>query len=157
MREPRRRDDSGFTLIELLVSIVLFGIVVGLAIAPYSAYRLRQSHVGTARELVAFLRRAQVHAVAEEAEYRVDIVSTGAKMYRSNGATFVLVQEAKPSDKRVTYSGASFVQKTGGTAASVTFYAKGSADKGTVTVVRSGSSKAYTISVEGLTARVDYS
>jgi type II secretion system protein H len=156
VRVPHR-DDSGFTLVELLVAIVLFGIVVGLAVAPYSAYRLRQQHIGTARELVAFLRRAQVRSVAEETPYRVDFTSTQASMYRSNGASWVLAQTTKPSTSRVTYSGASFLQQAGGSAASVTFYAKGSADKGSVTVVRSGSTKTYTISVEGLTARVSYS
>jgi prepilin-type N-terminal cleavage/methylation domain-containing protein len=156
VRVTRGRDESGFTMIELLVAIVLFGVVVGMAVAPYSAYQLRQKHIGTARELVAFLRRAQVRAVAEETTYRVDITATSATMYRSNGTTYVLVQKAKPADSRITYSGASFLQKTGGTAASVTFYQKGSADKGSVSVVRSGSSKTYTISVEGLTARVSY-
>lgn len=151
-----RRDESGFTLIELLVAILLFGVMVGLAVAPYSAYRLRQQHIGTARELVAFLRRAQVRSVSEETRYRVDFTSTSAKMYRDNGTTFVLVQQTAPATSKVTYSGASFTQSGGGTAASVTFYQKGSADKGSVKVVRSGSSKTYTISVEGLTARVSY-
>ena len=154
-RETRR--DDGFTIIELLVAIVLFGIVVGLSVAPYSAYRLRQQHAGSARELVAFLRRAQVRAVAEETPYRVDLATTTATMYRWSGTAYVKVQSTTTANAKVTYSAASFVQDTGGTGTSVYFYAKGSAGKGSVKVVRSGSTKVYTVSVEGLTARVSYS
>lgn len=157
MRDEHR-DDGGFTLVELLVAIVLFGIVVGLAVAPYSAYRTRQQHIGTARELVAFLRRAQVRSVAEEVQYRVTFTASSATMYRANGAAWTVAQTTKPSTSSVTYANASFQPASGGGAtASVTFYAKGSADRGSVTVVRSGSSKTYRISVEGLTARVSYS
>ena len=44
---------------------------------------------------------------------------------------------------------------TGTTATTgVTFFARGTATPGSVRVVRSGSSKVYTVSVEGLTGRV---
>ena len=155
LRRPHR-GDSGFTLIELLVSMVLFGVLVGLSVAPYASYRLRQEHVGSARELVSFLRRSQVRSVAEETTYRVDLTSTTAKMYRYNGTTYVLVQSTKPSNSKVTYTSISFAQPNGGLGSSIYFYAKGSAEKGSLTVSRSGSSKTYSISVEGLTARVSY-
>lgn len=149
------RGDDGFTLLELIISIILFGVLVGMAVAPYAAYRVRQEHIGTTRELVAFLRHAQVRSVAEETTYRVDITASSAKAYRLNGSTYQLVQSTTPASKKVTFTNASFASSSG-TGASVYFYAKGSASKGTVTVSRSGSSKTYTISVEGLTARVSY-
>ena len=63
----------------------------------------------------------------------------------------------KPASSRVTYSGAAFAQPDGTTTSTCYFYARGSATKGTVLVVRVGSSKQYTVAVEGLTARVSFS
>lgn len=160
MRFPagRRGDDSGFTLLEVLVAMVLFGVLVGLVVGPYARYRLGQEHKGSTRELVAFLRRAQVRAVSEETTYRVDIASDGtiATVYRFNGVSYDAGQVIEPSNSRITYTGASFVQPSGGTGTSVWFYARGSGSKGSVTVTRSDSSKTYSIDVEGLTARVSY-
>ena len=151
----RARDEGGFTLLELIITIVLFGIMLSFAVAPYAHYRLRQQHVGTAREMVAFLRRAQVRAVSEAVTYRVDITSTGAAMFRKNGSVYQQVQTMTSASTRVTFTNAAF-DASSGPGSSVYFYEKGSASKGSVTVARSGTSKVYTISVEGLTARVSY-
>lgn len=149
--------DDGFTFLEVLVAMVLFGVLVGFAVPPYARYRGTQQHVGAARELVGFLRRAQVRAVAEETTYRVDIAADGAsaRMFRFDGTTYAGQQTLKSPSGRITYSGASFTSSSG-SGASVYFFARGSASKGTVAVVRSGSSKVYTVEVEGLTARVSY-
>lgn len=151
-------DDRGVTFLELLVAMVLFGILAAVAVGPFAAYRAKQEHVGSARELVAFLRRAQVRAVAEETTYRVDIAGDGksATMYRFNGTTYVAGLVSKPIGSRITYTNPSFVQSSGASGTSVYFYARGSASKGSVTVSRSGNSKTYSVNVEGLTARVSY-
>lgn len=156
-RAPRR-DESGFTLIETMMAMVLFGILVGIAVGPYASYRGKQEHISGTRELVAFLRRAQVRAVSEETTYRVDIAGNGksATAYRFNGATYDAGQVLTTPSGKVTYSAPSFTQTSGGTGSSVWFYARGSGSKGSVTVVRSGTSKTYRIEVEGLTARVSY-
>lgn len=138
-----------------MIAMVLFGILVGLVVGPWNGYRARQEHKGAARELVAFLRRAQVRAAAEETTYRVDLTATSATAYRFNGTSYTLGQSLSAPGK-VTYTGVSFVKPTGGSGTSVYFYARGSASKGAVTVARGGSAKTYTIEVEGLTARVSY-
>ena len=154
----RERRESGFTLIETMFAMVLFGILVAVAAPPYSAYRAKQQHQGATREMVAFLRRAQVHAVSEETTYRVDIASDGksAQTYRFDGASYKAGQVLKVPTSSVTFSNASFVQPSGGTGTSVWFYPRGSGSKGSITVTRTGTSKTYTIEVEGLTARVSY-
>ena len=157
-RAVGRADDSGVTFLETLVAMVLFGVLVGIAVPPYVSYRGKQQHLGSTRELVAFLRRAQVRAVSEETTYRVDITGGGtlATAYRFDGSTYVAGQVLKPPSGRITYSGASFVQSGGGAGTSVWFYARGAGSKGSVTVVREGTDKTYTVYVEGLTARVSY-
>ncbi|HVF05922.1 MAG TPA: type II secretion system protein [Frankiaceae bacterium] len=160
-----RRADSGFTLIETMYAMVLFGILVGISAGPYGAYRAKQEHKGATRELVAFLRRAQVRAVSEETTYRIDIAADGrtARAFRFDGASYAADHVIKTPSKRVRYAAADFVPSivtgaagTPGSGTSVFFYARGSASKGTVTVVRDGTDVTYTIEVEGLTARVSY-
>jgi prepilin-type N-terminal cleavage/methylation domain-containing protein len=154
----RKAEESGFTLIEVLVAVTLFGVLVVLAVGPYASYRAGQQHIGTTRELVAFLRRAQVRAVSEETTYRVDFATNGrsAQVFRFNGATYDAAQTLETPSSKITYTGGSFAQPGGGNGTSVWFYARGSGSKGSVTVARQGSSKTYTIDVEGLTARVSY-
>lgn len=156
MRDVRRSGESGFTLIEAMFAMALFGILVGIAIGPYASYRRTQEHAGATRELVAFLRRAQVRAVSEETTYRVDLTANGATAYRFNGSTYDSGQVLSSPSSTITYDAASFVQPGGGNGTSVWFYARGAGSKGSVTVIRDGSSKVYTVDVEGLTARVSY-
>ena len=152
------RDDAGVTMLELLVSMVLLGILMAFVAAPYATYRVHQQHIGSARELVGFLRRAEVRAVAEETTYRVDFAADGksATVYRLTSGTYVAGQTVKPMASNIRYTSPSFLQSGGGSGTSVYFYPRGSAGKGTVLVTRTGSSKTYTVSVEGLTARVSY-
>ena len=155
-----RRGESGFTLIELMFAMVLFGTLVTIAIPPYKNYRTIQQHKGATREMVAFLRRAQVRAVAEETTYRVDIASDGqsARTYRFNGTTYTAGQILRSPSAKIRFTSATFAAGpvTGTGVASVFFYARGSASKGTLSVTRKGSSAKFTIDVEGLTARVSY-
>jgi prepilin-type N-terminal cleavage/methylation domain-containing protein len=154
-----RRDDSGVSFIELLVAMVLFGILVAISAGPYARYRVGQEHIGSTRELVAFLRRAQVRAVSEETTYRIDFASDGSRAtaYRFNGTTYVAGQVISPANTRITYSNVTFAQPDGsGTGLKLWFYARGSAGRGSVTVAREGAGKTYSVNVEGLTARVSY-
>jgi len=154
----RLRDDSGFTLLEVMTTCLLLAIMLGLAVAPWRAYGDDKAHKDAARELVAVLRNAQVRAVAELATYRVDVTPTTAKAYRitPGTGTAVLKQQSSLTNAKIAYSAASFQDSNGATSTSVYFYPKGSASKGSVTVTRAGRAHVYTVSVEGLTARVSY-
>lgn len=155
----RPSGDAGVTFLELLVTMILAGVLMAIVAAPYASYRTSQQHIGSARELVGFLRRAQVRAVAEETTYRVTFAADGrsATVYRLTGSTYVAAQTVRPMSSKISYTAPSFAQDGGGTGTSVFFYKRGSAGKGSVTVTRSGSGKTYTVNVEGLTARVSYS
>jgi prepilin-type N-terminal cleavage/methylation domain-containing protein len=152
------RDDSGFTLLEVMTTCLLLAIALGMAVAPWRAYGEAKAQKDAARELVAVLRNAQVRSVAELVTYRVDLTSTSATSYRitPSSGTAVLKQATTISNSKITYTAASFQDANGVTSTSVYFYPKGSASKGSVTVSRAGHAHVYTVSVEGLTARVSY-
>jgi prepilin-type N-terminal cleavage/methylation domain-containing protein len=151
-------DDSGFTLLEVITTAVLLGIATALIVGPWRTFGQAQAQRDMAQQLVAILRNAQASSVAEVATYRVDITSTAAASYRLNPGTgiAVLKQRIKSSNSSVVLASPSFQDADGATSSSVFFYPKGSASKGEVKVLRSGTDKVYTVSVEGLTARVSY-
>jgi prepilin-type N-terminal cleavage/methylation domain-containing protein len=151
----QRPDEAGFTLLEVMTTCLLMGIIAGIAVGPWKSWQAAQSHKDTTRALVAVLRNAQVSAVAENVTYRVDIATNKATTYRVGTSTQVK-QVISSDTSSVSLTGASFVDSSGVTSTSVFFYPRGSASKGSVNVVRTGRSKVYTVSVEGLTARVSY-
>jgi len=159
VRRPAESRESGFTLLELMVAMLLFGIICAIAVAPYRNYQTSQAHVNSTRRLVATLRNAQTRAVAEAVQYRVVIASGGKswQLSRANGSSWTNVGAAvKPSDTKITIRDASFRQADGSLTSTVVFYPRGSATKGSLVVGRDDRSKVYTVTVEGLTARVSY-
>jgi len=157
MRRQRLSDDSGFTLLEVIVTTLLLGIMAGLMVGPWKNFGQSQAHRGAERELVAALRNAQVSAVAEVTTYRVDIAAKQATVYRVVGGTPTQRNVVTIDEPSVSFANSSFTDSSGVTSTSVYFYPKGSASAGSVDVVRAGRSAVYTVSVEGLTARVSYS
>lgn len=158
------RREGGFTLVELLVTMMLFGILVTLGVMPLRGYQRTQEHVGAAREVVAALRNAQVRAVSEGTTYKVSFSGNAIAVARRDTATtFVDVKSYKlPEAITVEVVGAGFTPsaRTGSTTAvpDAYFYARGDASPGEVRVLRASSgTKAYTIKLEGLTARVSLS
>ena len=156
---PRRpRGDSGFTVFELATAMMLFGLLCALGVGPWRSYTQANAHRDAAREVVSVLRNAQVKASAEQTTYRVDFLGDGQtlKVWRLNGSSWVPKQTVGVKDAHVRYDTPSF-DSSGSSGPVVYFHARGTASKGDVRVVRDGDSKVYTISVEGLTARVSQS
>ena len=157
MRRPRRGDESGFTLLEAISVCLLLSILVGLAVGPWQSYRHTRAHREARDEIVATLRNAQIASVSENVTYRVDITDTTAVTYRVPvSGTAVVKRRFAIEDSKIEFDNAQFTDPVGGTTSSVYFYPRGSAGKGEVDVVRDGDSKVYTVSVEGLTARVAF-
>ena len=157
MRRPRRGDDSGFTLLEMISVCLLLSILVGLSVGPWQSYRHARAHREARDELVATLRNAQIASVSENVTYRVDISDSTAISYRVPVAGAAVEKRRYAiDDTSIEFGNAHFTDPAGGTTSSVYFYPRGSAGKGEVDVVRDGDSKVYTVSVEGLTARVAF-
>lgn len=155
-RCPKR--EGGFTMIELLVGMVIVSILAALGTSGWLRYQRTVEHRGSAQELVSALRNAQQAALAEAVTYCVafDTSSRSYQVFKfACGSTGTSVkQPATTQSSRVTLVSPAFLQNDGSTNATVSFFPRGSATKGSVKVKRQGADKTYTISVEGLTGRV---
>lgn len=169
----RRGDDAGFTLIELAVAMVLMGVILGLAIGPFTSYRRAQQERAAVRDIQGVLRETQSRSVAEECIYRVTFSpsttnSSAARAYviqkketagRCDLSTGTwTTKESRTIDSTAVWvKSASFDNLAADadvTAGSVYFYPRGTASPGSLTIMRSNGSKTYAVTVEGLTGRV---
>jgi prepilin-type N-terminal cleavage/methylation domain-containing protein len=152
--------DSGFTLIEVLVTITLLGVLMAMAVSGWSSWARASEQSGTARELQSLLRSTHQRAVTEGNAMCVqfDTTANHYTVYRGVCADPGRQQLLGPYETdggQVRLASPDF---TGSTVASgVTFYARGTATPGTVKVTRDGSTKVYTLAIEGLTGRVSLS
>jgi type II secretion system protein H len=156
---PHERD-SGFTMIELLVTISLLGIMMAIAVGGYSSWAKASGQSGQARELQSVMRQAQQRAITEGRAICLQFTGTQSyTVYRGacDSASKVKVMGPIAADSaNVHFTSPSFTG-TSGASNGVTFNARGTAWAGSVRVTRTGSSKVYTLSVEGLTGRVSLS
>lgn len=155
--QPATRQ-AGFTLVELTVGMLVVGALLGLSTSGWTKYQRAVEHRGGAQQLVSALRNAQQASLTEAVTYCVSF-DTAASTYRvwkfTCGGSGTLVKgPVKTPSSRVTLTTPAFVQPDATTSSSLSFFPRGSATKGSVKVARSGSSRAYTINVEGLTGRV---
>lgn len=151
-----RTDERGFTLLEVITTCLLLGILLAIGVGPWMGYRHTRAHIEARTELVATLRNAQISSVAENLTYRVDITAKKAVTYRVASTGPVKTRQFVITDQLVSYSGIGFENAAGAVTTSAYFYPRGSASKGNANVVRSSRAKIYTVSLEGLTARVSF-
>lgn len=173
-RHSRRRDDAGFTMLELATTMMIFGVLSAIAVGGLYSMRNAFAEQGAQREVLAGLRLWQTRAVAEETTYCVDfgstVKSTSYTVYKVPGAdagalpagyscsaSGTKVAGPNKAPDRTAFKNVTFAQRNGTDTAFVLFYPRGASSSGTFTVVRDGSTKTYTVTVEGLTARVSSS
>lgn len=154
-QQPR---DDGFTLSEMMVAIALLALMATLAIGGYARWAKSSAQIGTAREVQTTMRQAHQQAVTEGRATCVlfDTSANTYTVYRGTCASTTKVKIAGPNKTNssgIQLSSPTFAAASG-SSTGVTFYARGTATEGHVNVTRSGSSKVYVVSVEGLTGRV---
>lgn len=156
MREDRGRHDRGFTLVELLVSVSIIGVMSGLAVTGWSGYAAATEHTGTRNDVVSALRAANQRALSEAKPYCVTFdVANGTWSTRRLSCTGDVIKgPERVEGHRIQLADAAFLQADGTPQPQVLFTPRGTGSKGSLKVLRTGSSKVYTISVEGLTGRV---
>jgi prepilin-type N-terminal cleavage/methylation domain-containing protein len=156
------RSDAGITMIELMATLALASVLMATAtwtLKPLlRAYRLE----GTATDVRSTLRNAAERSLSEGRTMCVAFTATTWTMYKGSCVTGTKVDGAfKVADPQFTLT-PTFVPPATAipnqTTACATgnacayFYPRGNALAGTVRVARTG--KSYTVTVEGLTARV---
>lgn len=170
-RRGRRRSrcrEQGFTLIEVIVAMAVFGILVSISVMGLNAYSSAQAEKGTADGLVALLRSTAQQAQSEGRTYCVSFdSSTTWSVWRyscdpswQSGAAHATEVSSDISAQSPAYlSTPSFTapavvgMATTCPASCVYFYPRGIASSGSVQIHRRGTSKVYTVNVEGLTSR----
>jgi prepilin-type N-terminal cleavage/methylation domain-containing protein len=150
----------GFTLIETMVAVVIMGVVAGIAATGWSGYSRASEQTGTRNDVVSALRAANQRALTEAFTYCVRF-SADAKSwstYRGTCASGTVIKGPETVESaKVTITDLAFVQSDGSTSRDVVFTPRGTASKGSLKIRREGASKVYTVTVEGLTARVSSS
>ncbi len=167
MRKPAR--DSGFTLIEIMVVIALMGILATFGVGSWRAWIAASNQKGAVVDLQTDMRQTQVRAITEGVDLCIDFDTTaGAYTIYRDGRTapttpFTCVAPRTKINGPVTLpanvhmNSVVFTRLDGTSAGQIVFRASGRAWPGGLVIARDGSSKTYTMSVEGLTGRVSFS
>ena len=165
---PRARGadcrDAGITLIELVVTISLATILMTIGILAMKSYLLSNRQANTADGIRSALRGAGEQSLSEGRTYCVYFTATTWTVYRADctvaanrtGGT-QQVQDPSITLTSITFTPPATPVPGQATACPVAgkcayFYPRGTALKGSLQIVRG--TKAYTVSVEGLTSRV---
>lgn len=150
---------AGFTLVEMCWAMAIFFILAAIAITPMTRWMAGERQGSTSSSLAALLRETQQRAVTEGRAICVDFdltAQTYAVLRGTCGSVgAVTLQGPMRPDDGVRVDSAAF--STGGsTADGVTFFPRGTATPGALTIVRAGSDRVDTLVVEGLTGRVSH-
>lgn len=143
----------------MLAVVAIMGIGSAIAVSGFSSYAKSAEHSGTRDGVVSALRAANQRALAEASTYCVRFAADGKSWTTIRGtcaAGTTVVKGPEPvGGKQVSVIDVSFLRADGTPGSrDVEFTARGTASKGSIKVVRSDASTTYTVSVEGLTARV---
>jgi prepilin-type N-terminal cleavage/methylation domain-containing protein len=144
--------NSGFTMIEVLVTISLMGILMAMAVGGWSAWTRASEQSGTARELQSTMREAQQRAVTEGMSMCVKVSSSSYTVWRGSCTSATPIAANRVEGPVQAGRGVQIL--SGAFPYGVTFTPRGTSTDGSVTVTRTGSSKVYTLQIEGFTGRV---
>ena len=166
-----QRGDHGVTLVELMAAIALAGILTATATWTFANYLRTTQHRDTGVEVRAALRSAAERALSEGRTYCIyfDAATGTYSTYRSDCTVAAnKVATATTGASTVHFTAVAFTPPSAAVPNQTTacpkpkacayFYPRGTAIPGVLDITRSsGGTKAYRITVEGLTSRVSLS
>jgi type II secretion system protein H len=156
------REDHGFTLVELMVVMVIVGVLMTIGVFSFANYQKTSQQRGTAKEVVSLLRNASERAISEGRTYCIDIASdqlSTTTWRRACGPSGTALGDTTRTQSTkvtldATVTNPSPAPECPATHQCLYFYPRGTATPATVVIRSSARSKTYTVTVEGLTARV---
>ena len=148
---------AGFTLVELAWTTTIFGIVAAIGVVSLHGWVAGSRHTATTSSLEALFRQTQQRAVTEGRTLCIDFDLTAQSWSVLRGACgtagqVTLQGPLRPEDG-TRINSVSFAAG-GSTVDAVTFYPRGTATPGTLTITRTGANRVDTLAIEGLTGRV---
>lgn len=159
-RHPSR-GESGYSLVEVLTTIAIMGVLFAIAVGSFRGWALAKDQEGAATDLQTVLRQTQTRAITEGVSFCVTFHTAAStytvSRYACGTATERVAGPFTMNDKRVYFANVAFLQPDGSYGPNLTFKPTGTATAGSLNVSRQGSSKTYTVAVEGFTGRVSTS
>ena len=148
---------AGFTLVELCWTMAIFAIVAATGVVSLHGWQAGSRQTATTSSLEALFREVQQRAVTEGRTLCVDFDLPAQSWSVLRGACGssgqVLMQGPLRPESGTRVDSASFAAGAS-TVDAATFYPRGTATPGTLTVTRTGSERVDTLVIEGLTGRV---
>ncbi|WP_019874594.1 GspH/FimT family pseudopilin [Sporichthya polymorpha] len=148
---------AGFTLVELCSSLMIFGILSAIGVTTLHSWTAGSRHTATTSALEALLRQTQQRAVTEGRTLCIDfdLAAQSWSVLRGSctGTGQVLIDGPIRVEDGVRIASATFAAGAS-TIDGITFYPRGTATPGSITITREGSDRVDTLTVEGLTGRV---
>ncbi len=161
LRAPTRShptSSDGFTLVEVCWTMAIFGVLAGVAVTSLHGWTAAERQRATAAAIEAALRETQQRSVTESRTLCVDFDLSAESFSVLRGACAsagqVRIEGPVRPEKGVDLLSASFTSGGGGTTTGVTFYPRGTASQGTVSLTRANSDHVDHLAVDGLTGRV---
>jgi type IV pilus assembly protein PilA len=140
-RRATLTDRRGFTLVELITAVVIFGILAGIAVPQFVAFRPKSRLNGAARQIYSELMWARSKAVNDNSAYVVTFPPGNQTMVITAGST------VKTVNIQTEYSDVTLASS----ASTITFSARGTADVApTITLTNPGGSKTVAVRITGV-------
>jgi len=134
----RLADVCGFSIAEILVAIVVFGILAGIAVPQFVAFRPKNRLNGAARQVYSELMWARSKAVNDNSSYVVTF-PTSQTMQIAGSTTKTVNIQTEYSDVTLSSS-----------AATITFSSRGTTDVApTITLTNPGGTKTVNVRITG--------